>query len=94
MSVEPSEVQVGRCFITASNQVRKVIEITTDDRVNYSARGSEYKDDNSWGLGPNLSNLPSRAAFARAVDRRVKCDWDKNYPERDPADEDAQKKSS
>jgi hypothetical protein len=85
MGVKPDDVQVGRCFVTSQNQVRKVTEITSDDRVNYVARGSSFqRGEASWGRGPIKSALPSRADFANAVDRQVTCDWDPHYPERAP----------
>jgi hypothetical protein len=94
MPVTPEDVQVGRCFITEpAKQVRRVTEITGDDRVNYKARGSEHKGKDCWGFGPPVANLPTRKTFAEQVDRRITCDWDKNYPERTPSDDDDRKYS-
>ena len=82
MAVKPEEVVVGACFVTPTDQVRKVIEITADDRVRYMARGASSKDEFSWGSTPNKGDLPSRSEFASQVDRKVTCDWDRDYPER------------
>jgi hypothetical protein len=84
VAVKPEEVVVGACFVTTTNQVRKVIEITADDCVSYMARGASSKMNFSWGSTPIRSQLPSRVEFANQVDRGVRCDWDKDYPERKP----------
>ena len=87
MAVNPEDVVVGACFVTLGTrpQVRKVIEITADDHVKYMSRGASYqKGEASWNYGTAKSALPLRADFASAVDRRVTCDWDKDYPERAP----------
>jgi len=85
MAVKPGDVEVGRCFVTPTGQVRKVTEITADGRVDYMARGKSFqRGDASWGNGPTGSALPSLADFANAVDRQVSCDWDPDYPERAP----------
>jgi len=62
MAVEPSEVKIGRCFVTARNQVRRVIDIT-NDKVQYEARGSRSSDP--WGPGSNLSNPRSKISVTR-----------------------------
>jgi hypothetical protein len=80
MSVAPSSIDVGRCYLTANNQVRRIVEITSDDRVNYEARGA--RNVTGWHPGPNLSSLPSRERFASDVERQVDCDWHPDYPER------------
>jgi len=51
MAVEPSEVRVDWCFVTARNQVRRVIEVTSD-KARYVARGRH--SDHPWG--PRRSN--------------------------------------
>jgi hypothetical protein len=86
VSVIPDDVQVGNCFITDREQVRRVTEITADDKVQYQARGAEFEGEASWGPGSVLSNPPTRAEFAAEVARRVTCDWDRRYPERKPED--------
>ena len=82
MSVPPEVVKVGRCFVMAKGQVRRVTEITPDGRVNYKARGK--RSSAPWGRGPTKSALPSLENFAQAVDRWVRCDWDPDFPERPP----------
>jgi hypothetical protein len=82
VAVNPEDVVKDACFVTSTNQVRKVIEITSDDRVNYLTRGASYKGESSWGYGPPRTALPLRSEFAGQVDRKVTCDWDPDYPER------------
>jgi hypothetical protein len=51
MAVKPEDVQVGRCFIKGE-QVRRVTEITADDKVQYQARGGDFsRGEASWGAG-------------------------------------------
>jgi len=79
MAVKPEDVVVGACFVTPTKQVRKVAEITADDRVSYMARASS---GSKFGWGSTPSILPSRSEFATQVDRTVPCDGDPDHPER------------
>jgi hypothetical protein len=79
MAVKPEDVVQGACFVTSTKQVRKVAEITADDRVNYMARASSGSNF-GWGFTPSI--LPLRSEFASQVDRKVSCDGDPDYPER------------
>jgi hypothetical protein len=63
MPVNPEDVKIGRCFITTQEQVRRVTDITSDDRVQYEARGGQYPGQGSWGPGSNLSQPPAGNPF-------------------------------
>ena len=84
MTVKASDIEVGKCFVTISKQVRRVTEIT-DGKVDYEARGRSYKrGKESWSpSGVRRDQLPDKANFASQVERIVTCDWDPDYPERD-----------
>ena len=94
MTVKSADVQVGKCFITSNKQVRRVTEITDDDRVNYQARGSRYSGETDWFFVLGKDQLPSREQFAARVDRQVDCKWDQRYPEPKAATENKPVKTS
>ena len=77
MAVDPNSLSVGKCYVTASGQVRRVTDITMTGRVDYEARGSRKVD--KWHRGATQSNLPSLARFAGDVDREVKCSYHPDY---------------
>lgn len=83
MPVKPEEVVAGACFATAASQVRRIVEITADGRVNYQARGRSFRHgENSWGpSGVTQDNWPNREEFASQVERQVRCDWDPDFSE-------------
>lgn len=82
MAVDPKDVVLHACFVTSTNQVRKVVAITADDRVEYLSRGSSYqRGESSWSPGTSKTSMPLRSDFATEVERKVACSWDPNYPE-------------
>ena len=80
--VDPSNIVTEKCFVTKTNQVRKVTEIV-NGHVNYLSRGA--KSNMSWDFGPSKSAWPSIDDFASEVDREVRCDWDKDHSESKPS---------
>jgi len=70
LAVDPKAIAKGKCYVTATGQVRHVIKVIDPD-VTYEVRGKEVMPLpwSSW-----ITTL--RATFAQAVDREVP--W--NYP--------------
>ena len=69
MSVPAERTAVGKCYLTTTGQVRRVISflpgrVRFERRVNTTGPG--------WGWVPSLSE---RRAFALLVEREVPCDW-------------------
>jgi len=93
LSVLKEEIQVNKCFVTLTKQVRRVMEIVGDD-VTYESRGSKatvpVSDkvfNSSKTVTPaQFSNKTTVKIdkFAADVDRQVKCDWDAGFPEQSP----------
>jgi len=51
MSIDPSLVAKGKCYVTANGQVRRVVQITVDDYVEYQYRGPSYQlGEKSWSF--------------------------------------------
>lgn len=46
MALDPNSLSVGKCYVTANGQVRRIIDITTSGGVDYEARGS--RKVNKW----------------------------------------------
>lgn len=78
--VDPNSIAVGNCYVTSTQQVRKVLEISDDHRLKYVSRGK--KPTPNWENGS--FTWVSRDVFADDVDRQVTCDWDPDYAERGP----------
>ena len=65
--VELPELEVGKCFVTASKQMRKIVELS-DGKVTYE----------SWSAKQERPSNPNRvtvnnAKFCEDVDRSVPC---------------------
>ncbi len=71
MPLKPSEIAVGKCYVTSTDQARKVTEIT-DGNVLYLARSHKLK--NEWHPGSTKANPPSLETFAAAVDSEIPCE--------------------
>lgn len=64
MTVRVQDIAVGRCYVTASDHVRRVLEITADRRVRWEHRR----------LSPNASTpttMPTLERFAVEVEHLV-----------------------
>lgn len=78
MPISISDIVVGKCFVTPTGQVRRVLEIA-DGKVKYESRGKTDRGG-SWGAWTTVGD----GRFAQDVDREVTCDWNPDYPERMP----------
>ena len=67
MAVSAKIIQIGKCFLTNDNVVRRVVAILPDGRVQYEWRGG-YRI--KWKSG-----ILSGREFALAAEREVPCDW-------------------
>ncbi len=69
MSVPPESIEVGKCYEaqgTRAKQLRRVIRVLPDGRVQYESRGPR----SGWRPG-----VQERRSFALSVEREVPCDW-------------------
>jgi hypothetical protein len=73
MTVEAKDVVKGKCFVTEEGQVRRVIEVTDEGKVNYEARGKEPVSG-SWPTKPPKATLPTIERFVADVVEEVKED--------------------
>jgi hypothetical protein len=80
MAITPSSITIDKCYVTPTEQVRKVLEID-DEKVKYVSRGQ--KATPKWAEKGSRRST-TRTAFANEVDREVFCHWDPDYPERKP----------
>ncbi len=72
MSLPPESIEEGRCYLAdrrAHPQVRHVIQVHSDGRIQYRSRPPQPVRDR-WTVG-----VTDRRAFAAAVSREVSCDW-------------------
>ncbi len=77
MTIPPESVEVGRCYLGDSGQVRRVVRLWPDGRVQYETRSRYQRNAKTWKPG-----LLDGQAFAATVEREVPCDW---TPEADEA---------
>ncbi len=73
--MHPEQIKVGTCYRTARNEVRSVLEITTENRVVYKARNSSYAKGEA-GWYKSAGTMPMLNTFAHDVVGEVPCDWD------------------
>ncbi|MGE3990117.1 hypothetical protein [Pseudorhodoplanes sp.] len=75
MTVEASSIAKGKCYVTSSGQVRRVMEVE-DGKITYESRGKKsVGKDVIWGP---KATVPADQ-FADRVDREVQWDYDPNY---------------
>jgi hypothetical protein len=65
MGVWIKDIDVGKCYVTSTGQVRRVTKV--EIKVTYESRGKK-------AIPNELTTLGSK--FARDVDREVPCDYD------------------
>jgi hypothetical protein len=73
MAVDPNTLTVGKCYVTASGQVRRILEIDGSDVV-YEARGKKNVPA-PWGSKTTVDTQ----RFADAVEREVPCHYDPDF---------------
>jgi hypothetical protein len=78
MPVSLDSIAVGKCFVTSTGQVRRVLKMK-DGKVTYESRG-KTDHGGSWGAWKTVGD----GRFANDVDREVTSDWNSDYPERAP----------
>ena len=77
MRLPPESIEVGRCYLMESGQVRRVLRIMPDGRFQYEHRMG-HAAARSWRTGMQSGHL-----FANLIEREVPCDW---IPDTDEAD--------
>jgi hypothetical protein len=65
--IDPESLEIGKCYLTDSNIVRRAVRILPDGRVQYEWRGGVRS---RWRPG-----IVSKREFAAAVERPVPDDW-------------------
>ena len=74
MSVLEGDVQVGAFFMTATQQLRKVTEIETDDqnrmRIHYLCKSAK-KSGYAFGFGSTKDNPPLLETFIAACESKL-----------------------
>jgi predicted NUDIX family NTP pyrophosphohydrolase len=80
MSIAPENIQVGQCYLTVTGQVRRVMRILPDGRVQYEARGGAVA--RAFTRRTDIQDLRS---FAFSADWPVPCDWTLEKDEIDDA---------
>ena len=68
MGIPVSEIAIGKCYLTALGQVRRVLRLGSG-KVTYESRG-KTATGGSWGE----QNTVSDGRFARDVEQEVPCD--------------------
>ncbi len=67
MTIPPESIEVGKCYLTDENTIRRVLMIHPDGRIQYEWRAGSRK---KWKAG-----ILSRREFAVAAEQEVPCDW-------------------
>ncbi len=70
MSVPPESLEGGKCYLTLSGEVRRVLRLLPEARVHYETRLAAAASTFGWKEGV-LELTP----FAALIEREVSCDW-------------------
>jgi hypothetical protein len=70
MSVPPESIEAGKCYLTFSRQVRRVVRLMPDRRVQFEQRPARHLNANAWQPG-----MQDRRSFAAVAEREVPCGW-------------------
>ena len=70
MMVDANSISLGRCYVTANREVRKVLELD-GQKLTYVARGKMAFP--AWDQ--EVQRHTTKDTFARDVEREVPCDW-------------------
>ncbi len=77
MPLPPESIQIGKCYLTHSGEVRRVLRLLPEDRVHYEFREAAVARAFGWKEG-----VLGLAPFAALVEHEVPCNW---TPEADEA---------
>ncbi len=69
MSVPPESIEVGKCYLAAKGQVRRVLHTLPHGQVHYEARRAAVLQAFGWTEG-----VLELALFAALIEREVPCD--------------------
>jgi len=72
MGIEVGNIEVGKYYVTAWGEIRRVLEISAG-KVTYDARG-KTAEGGSWASRTTVGD----GRFANDVEREVPCDYDPN----------------
>ncbi len=70
MTVPPESIEVGKCYLTRSGEIRRVLLILPHGPVHYEARRAAILQAFGWHEG-----VLELALFAALIEREVPCDW-------------------
>lgn len=69
MTVPPESIEAGKCYLMETGQVRRVVRLMSDGRVQYEFKGPASPRA-GWRPG-----MQEGRSFAFIVERQVPCDW-------------------
>ena len=81
MTVDPKTVAVGKVYLTAKSQLRKVVEVT-DGKVKYSAKSAKQFAKFQGKMPPQGVAVEK---FAEAVDKEVDESYHEDFDKKDGA---------
>lgn len=73
MGIAVDSIEVGKCYVTAMRQVRRVLEIS-GGKVKYQAQGKTAEGGGSSAEWVTIGD----GKFANDAEREVPCDYDPN----------------
>lgn len=70
MTIPLERMDVGKCYLTRSGEIRRVLHILPHGQVHYEARRAAVLQEFGWTEG-----VLELALFAALIEREVPCDW-------------------
>ncbi len=70
MGVPPESIEAGKCYLTTSGHVRRVVRIMPDGRIQFEHRSGSTGRGFGWKVG-----IQDGRSFTSMIEREVPCDW-------------------
>ncbi len=80
MPVPPDSIEVGKCYLTNTGRVWRIIRFMPDGRILYEHRAQHLYGQEQEQRPGMLTTLPAEVL----IEREVPCDWTPDADERKP----------
>ncbi len=70
MTIPLENIDVGKCYVMKTGQLRHVVRLMSNGQIQYEHRPPRQANAKTWKPG-----MQSGRSFADLVEREVPCDW-------------------
>jgi hypothetical protein len=69
VSIPLESIEVGKCYLTESGHIRRVVRLMADGRIQYEHRPAHLLSASAW-----MPGMQGDRSFAFSAEREVSCD--------------------